>query len=75
MEIRSKGMMWVCFSFVYLLIYIVIFFLIRFPEWKRELWYINMELQRAEGKNKRLWEKRKKRLYLSLIPFVKLKRY
>lgn len=40
-------------------------------DFRRELRYINNEIRRNHGKEKRYWEKRKKKLWLSLIPFVK----
>lgn len=37
----------------------------------RELRYINMEIDRSEGRERRHWEKKRRRLWLSLIPFVR----
>lgn len=38
---------------------------------KQELKYINSEINRNEGREKARWQRRKKRLLMSLIPFVK----
>lgn len=36
---------------------------------RRELRYLNMEIHRNYGPERTHWEKRKKRLWLSLLPF------
>ena len=36
-----------------------------------ELLYINCEIQRTSGGERRYWLRKRKRLWLSLIPFVK----
>lgn len=38
-------------------------------DFRRELRYIETEIGRTEGKEQQRWIKRKRRLYLSLIPF------
>ena len=38
-------------------------------DFRRELRYIETEIGRTEGKEQQRWMKRKRRLYLSLIPF------
>jgi len=45
-----------------------VFFFISF---KKELRLINMEIRRTEGKERERWLRRKRRLWLSIIPFVK----
>ncbi len=44
-------------------------------EWHRafssELKHINNEIQRTDGRARAYWKKKKKRLLLSLIPFIK----
>lgn len=50
---------------------VTVFLVIRLPEFKRELWYINMEIERSDEEEQRMWKKKKRRLLLSLIPFVK----
>ena len=36
-----------------------------------ELKYINMEIQRTEGRERAHWEKKRRKLWLSLLPFVR----
>ena len=74
MEIRNKAAAWACLIVVIVLAYVTIFLIMKFPEWKRELKYINMELLRAEGGERRHWKRCKKRLLLSILPFVKIKK-
>ena len=53
----------------------VVIFLAVFLPWLRdfrhEMRYINMEIQRNRGREREHWIKRKRRLWLSLLPFVK----
>jgi hypothetical protein len=37
----------------------------------KELRFLNMEISRTHGKERKVWEKRRRRLWLSLIPFFK----
>ena len=37
----------------------------------KELKYINMEIQRTEGAEQRYWKRKKRKLWLSLIPFTR----
>lgn len=38
---------------------------------RRELKYIKMEINRSEGGERRYWQHQKKKLWLSLIPFYR----
>lgn len=53
----------------------VVLFLAVFLPWLRdfrhEMRYINMEIQRNRGREREHWVKRKRRLWLSILPFVK----
>ena len=56
--------------------FVLIFLLAVFIRWYLneflpELTYLNKEIQRTDGKEKEEWLKKKKRLMLSLLPFVK----
>ena len=42
-----------------------------FYEFRRELRYLNREIERAHDSDRRFWIRRKRQLWLSLIPFVK----
>ncbi len=46
-----------------------LFFSLR--EFQRELIYLNCEIKRSHGAERRHYIKRRRRLWLSLIPFVK----
>ena len=54
--------------FLLVFINVVSFFL----DFAKELRYINMEIERTTGKEQLLWMKRRRRLWLSLIPFIPL---
>lgn len=43
----------------------------KFGRFKRKLSYINMEIGRTTGGERKKWKKRKRRLWLSLLPFYK----
>lgn len=55
------------FFLIILLVGLVLFF----DEFSRELKYINCEIQRNTGAERRRWIRKRRRLWLSLIPFVK----
>jgi len=42
-------------------------------DFRKELKYINFEINRSSGKERRYWKWKKRRLWLSLIPFVRYK--
>lgn len=46
----------------------LLFFL---QDFQQELRYINMEIQRSTGKEREHWQKKKRQLLLSLLPFTK----
>ena len=58
-----------------LVVLAVVVFLAVFLPWLRdfrhEMRYINMEIQRNRGRERERWIKRKRRLWLSILPFVK----
>lgn len=49
--------------------------ILNLSEWhasfKKELSHLNQEIARTNGREREYWKKRKKRLLLSIIPFVK----
>ena len=55
------------FAVLVLLIILISFF----QEFFHELKYINREIKRSEGKERRHWVRKRRRLWLSLLPFVK----
>lgn len=42
-----------------------------FNEFRKELRYLNVEIHRTEGEEQRHYIRRRRRLWLSLIPFVR----
>lgn len=54
--------------FLFLLLFGLVSF---FNNFFRELKYINCEIQRTDGSERRYWIRKRRRLWLSLIPFVK----
>ncbi len=54
--------------FVFLLLFSLVSF---FNDFFQELKYINCEIKRTDGSEQRYWLRRRRRLWLSLIPFVK----
>lgn len=53
---------------VFLLILRLVF---RLDSLKRDIRYVNMEIRRTRGSERKAWQKEKSRLWLSLIPFYK----
>lgn len=50
-----------------LLMYLCLFF----QKFSAELRYLNIEIERTEGAERKYWIRKRRRLWLSLIPFVK----
>lgn len=44
---------------------------LKLKSFSMELRYLNQEIARSTGKEKRRWLRRRRRLFLSLLPFVK----
>ncbi len=63
---------WLIGATVLLLLFIVLFGLINlYNEFSRELRYLNMEIKRTRGDERRYYKWKRKKLWLSLLPFVK----
>lgn len=56
---------------VLLLVLALTWLILKAKGFKDELDYLNMEVNRTEGEERRRWIRRRRRLWLSLIPFVK----
>lgn len=54
-----------------ILILFLIFMALFLDDFSRELKYLNTEIRRTSGREQKYWKKRKRRLWLSLLPFVK----
>lgn len=64
----------ILFLIVFLIVFLAIiaFVLIVWIPFRDELRYIEMEINRSQGGEKRYWEREKKKHYLKLIPFSKI---
>ena len=40
-------------------------------EWMRELRYLNREIGRTTGSEQKRWKKKRRKLFLALLPFIK----
>lgn len=54
--------------FLFLLLFGLVSF---FNDFFQELKYINCEIKRTDGSERRYWIRQRRKLWLSLIPFVK----
>lgn len=54
--------------FLFLLLFGLVSF---FNDFSQELKYINSEIRRTDGSVRRYWIRKRRKLWLSLIPFVK----
>ena len=63
------------YYFIFILLFLIIFInlVIFFMEFSKDLKYIKMEIRRTCGREQKYWIRRKRRLWLSLIPFVRFK--
>ena len=41
----------------------------KYNAFRRELDYVNMEIDRNDGKQKKYWQRKRRRLWLSWLPF------
>lgn len=55
----------------FILILLIVWLAMFINNFSRELRYIKNEIRRNDGEEKKHWLRRKRRLWLSLIPFVK----
>lgn len=55
-----------------LAVFIIVFLIAKqIYEFNRELDYLDSEIERTEGKEQQKWIERRKRLWMSIIPFFK----
>ena len=59
----------ICGSLAFL--FLSVCFFARIEGFRYEMQYINGEIRRTEGSERAYWIKRRRRLWLSLIPFVR----
>lgn len=56
---------------IIILLAFIVWLALFIKEFKKNLQYINMEIERSDGSERRYWLRQRRRLWLSLIPFVK----
>ena len=56
---------------VFLFVLLLASVLTKLQRFRSELSYINMELRRASAKERKHWRRRRRRLWLSLLPFTR----
>lgn len=56
---------------VFLLCLLLVRVLIKLERFCEDLRYINMEIRRASARERKAWRRRRRRLWLSLLPFTK----
>ena len=58
--------------FIGVMLFLLILRLVfRLDSLKRDIKYVNMEIRRTRGSERKAWRKEKRRLWLALIPFYK----
>ena len=50
---------------------VILLVVVRISEFTQELRYLNTEIHRTSGEQRRHWLRRRRRLWLSLIPFIR----
>ncbi len=56
---------------LFILFSLIVGFVQLFGDFSRELRFLNNEISRSKGVERRNWKRRRCRLWLSLLPFVK----
>lgn len=59
------------FVLICVLVGIFIRFIDSYPVFSRELRYLKCEIRRSHGSERRYWKRRKRRLWWSILPFIK----
>ena len=58
--------------FIGVMLFLLILRLVfRLDSLKRDIKYVNMEIRRTRGSERKAWQREKRRLWLSLIPFYR----
>lgn len=61
----------ICVAAVLILVFILAVFIPWLQDFRRELRYLNSEINRTEGREQLHWIKRKKKLIRSILPFCR----
>ena len=56
---------------LFVFVFLVVGLAVKISAFSREREYINTEIERTTGAERRHWEREKRRLWLSLLPFYK----
>ena len=56
---------------LFVAVFLIISLAVKISEFSRERNYINTEIERTTGAERRYWKREKRRLWLSLLPFYK----
>lgn len=56
---------------VFLLFLVLVSVLIKLERFLEDLRYVNMEIRRSSARERKYWRRRRRRLWLSLLPFVR----
>lgn len=71
-EVSSVNVYWLIGLVLLLLVPLVtVSFAIFLRDFSRQLAYLNSEIERSEGRQRQHWIRRRRRLWLSLLPFIK----
>ena len=54
-----------------IVMFLLVGFVLFYMKFSRELYYLNSEISRTVGSEKREWIKKRRRLWLSILPFFK----
>ena len=54
-----------------IVMFLLMGFVLFYMKFSRELYYLNSEISRTVGSEKREWIKKRRRLWLSILPFFK----
>lgn len=61
----------IAISIIAIAVLLIFRLVLRLWNLKRDIKYVNMEIRRTRGSERKHWKKEKRRLWLSLIPFYK----
>ena len=70
-ELNSLFCLLIILVALFLLFSLIVGFVQLFGDFSRELRFLNNEIKRSKGIERRNWKRRKCRLWFSLLPFVK----
>lgn len=69
--IRLNAHLFVSLVAILILFFLLIVVLSFFNDFYRELHYLNIEIRRTVGTERKYWIRKRRKLWLSVLPFVK----